>query len=42
MKEFVELRTRTPREALASFADAAFDLIFLDAERRCTRATGRT
>jgi predicted O-methyltransferase YrrM len=30
---FVELRTQDAAEALASFADAAFDLIFLDAER---------
>lgn len=31
--EFVELRTQDAAEALRSFADAAFDLIFLDAER---------
>ncbi|MDA0163304.1 class I SAM-dependent methyltransferase [Solirubrobacter ginsenosidimutans] len=33
VKEFVDLRTQDAAEALASFADAAFDLIFLDAER---------
>jgi predicted O-methyltransferase YrrM len=32
--EFVELRTQDAAEALASFAGDAFDLIFLDAERR--------
>ena len=32
--EFVELRTQDAAEALRSFADGAFDLIFLDAERR--------
>ena len=32
--DFVELRTQDAAEALASFADDAFDLIFLDAERR--------
>jgi predicted O-methyltransferase YrrM len=32
--EFVELRTQDAAEALRSFADSAFDLIFLDAERR--------
>ena len=31
--DFVELRTADAGEALRSFADAAFDLIFLDAER---------
>jgi predicted O-methyltransferase YrrM len=31
--EFVELRTEDAAEALASFDDGAFDLIFLDAER---------
>jgi predicted O-methyltransferase YrrM len=31
--EFVELRTQDAAEALRSFADDAFDLIFLDAER---------
>ena len=31
---FVELRTQDAAEALRSFADGAFDLIFLDAERR--------
>ena len=31
--EFVELRTQDAGEALRSFADGAFDLIFLDAER---------
>jgi predicted O-methyltransferase YrrM len=31
--DFVELRTQDAAEALASFADGAFDLIFLDAER---------
>ena len=31
--EFVELRTQDAAEALRSFADGAFDLIFLDAER---------
>ena len=31
--DFVELRTQDAAEALASFADDAFDLIFLDAER---------
>jgi predicted O-methyltransferase YrrM len=31
--DFVELRTEDAAEALRSFADAAFDLIFLDAER---------
>jgi predicted O-methyltransferase YrrM len=30
---FVELRTQDAGEALAAFANAAFDLIFLDAER---------
>ncbi|WP_028067303.1 O-methyltransferase [Solirubrobacter soli] len=30
---FVELRTQDAAEALRSFADGAFDLIFLDAER---------
>ncbi len=33
VKEFVDLRTQDAAEALAAFADAAFDLIFLDAER---------
>ncbi|HEY6886504.1 MAG TPA: class I SAM-dependent methyltransferase [Solirubrobacter sp.] len=33
VKAFVELRTQDAAEALAAFADAAFDLIFLDAER---------
>ena len=32
--EFVELRTQDAAEALAAFADDAFDLVFLDAERR--------
>ena len=32
--KFVELRTQDAAEALRSFADGAFDLIFLDAERR--------
>jgi predicted O-methyltransferase YrrM len=32
--EFVELRVQDAAEALRSFADSAFDLIFLDAERR--------
>jgi predicted O-methyltransferase YrrM len=32
--EFVELRTADAGEALRSFADGAFDLIFLDAERK--------
>ena len=32
--EFVELRTQDAAEALAAFADGAFDLVFLDAERR--------
>jgi predicted O-methyltransferase YrrM len=31
--DFVELRTQDAAEALSSFADGAFDLIFLDAER---------
>jgi predicted O-methyltransferase YrrM len=31
--EFVELRTQDAAEALGSFSDGAFDLIFLDAER---------
>jgi predicted O-methyltransferase YrrM len=31
--DFVELRTQDAAEALSSFADDAFDLIFLDAER---------
>ena len=31
--DFVELRTQDAAEALRSFADDAFDLIFLDAER---------
>jgi predicted O-methyltransferase YrrM len=31
--EFVELRVQDAAEALRSFADGAFDLIFLDAER---------
>jgi predicted O-methyltransferase YrrM len=31
--DFVELRTQDAAEALASFADGSFDLIFLDAER---------
>jgi predicted O-methyltransferase YrrM len=31
--DFVELRTQDAAEALRSFADGAFDLIFLDAER---------
>jgi predicted O-methyltransferase YrrM len=31
--DFVELRTQDAAEALASFADGAFDLIFLDADR---------
>ena len=33
VKDAVELRTQDAAEALASFADEAFDLIFLDAER---------
>ena len=33
VSEFVELRTQDTAEALRSFADGAFDLIFLDAER---------
>jgi predicted O-methyltransferase YrrM len=33
VKEFVDLRTQDAAEALAAFADHAFDLIFLDAER---------
>jgi predicted O-methyltransferase YrrM len=33
VKAFVDLRTQDAAEALASFADDAFDLIFLDAER---------
>jgi predicted O-methyltransferase YrrM len=33
VKAFVELRTQDAAEALAAFADDAFDLIFLDAER---------
>jgi predicted O-methyltransferase YrrM len=32
--EFVELRVQDAAEALRSFADGAFDLIFLDAERK--------
>jgi predicted O-methyltransferase YrrM len=32
--QFVELRTQDAAEALRSFAAAAFDLIFLDAERK--------
>ena len=32
--ELVELRTQDAAQALAEFADGAFDLIFLDAERR--------
>jgi predicted O-methyltransferase YrrM len=32
--ERVELRTQDAAEALAAFADGAFDLVFLDAERR--------
>jgi predicted O-methyltransferase YrrM len=32
--ELVELRTQDAAEALAAFADGAFDLVFLDAERR--------
>jgi len=31
---FVELRTQDAAEALAAFDDGAFDLVFLDAERR--------
>jgi predicted O-methyltransferase YrrM len=31
---FVELRTHDAGEALSGFADAAFDLVFLDAERQ--------
>src|SRR4051794_14828909 len=31
--DFVELRTQDAAEALRSFADSSFDLIFLDAER---------
>ena len=31
---FVELRTQDAAEALAAFPDGAFDLVFLDAERR--------
>ncbi len=31
---FVELRTQDAAEALAAFDDSAFDLVFLDAERR--------
>jgi predicted O-methyltransferase YrrM len=38
VKDAVELRTQDAAEALASFADGAFDLIFLDAER--TEYTG--
>ena len=34
MDELVELRTQDAAQALAEFADGAFDLIFLDAERR--------
>ncbi|HEX6021781.1 MAG TPA: O-methyltransferase [Solirubrobacter sp.] len=34
VSDFVELRTQDAAEALASFDDEAFDLIFLDAERR--------
>ena len=33
VKAFVDLRTQDAAEALAAFADDAFDLIFLDAER---------
>ena len=33
LADFVELRTQDAAEALRSFADDAFDLIFLDAER---------
>ena len=40
--EFVELRTQDAAEALRSFADGAFDLIFLDAERTSTPTTGTT
>lgn len=32
--DYVELRTQDAAEALRSFADGAFDLIFLDAERK--------
>ena len=32
--DFVELRTQDAAEALAAFGDGAFDLVFLDAERR--------
>ena len=32
--EFVELHTQDAADALASFEDGAFDLVFLDAERR--------
>ena len=34
VSEFVELRTQDAAEALAAFGDGAFDLVFLDAERR--------
>jgi predicted O-methyltransferase YrrM len=34
VSEFVELRTQDAAEALAAFDDGAFDLVFLDAERR--------
>ena len=34
VSEFVELRTQDAAEALAAFGDDAFDLVFLDAERR--------
>ena len=33
VEDFVELRTQDAAEALRTFADGAFDLIFLDAER---------
>ena len=35
--DFVELRTQDAAEALRSFAEDAFDLIFLDAERTLLR-----
>jgi predicted O-methyltransferase YrrM len=34
VSEFVELRTQDAAQALAAFGDGAFDLVFLDAERR--------
>jgi predicted O-methyltransferase YrrM len=34
VSDFVELRTQDAAEALAAFPDEAFDLVFLDAERR--------